>query len=206
MSQPDFKTKTVKGFVWPYEDIHCAAVVFQTLADLDIAIGHCKERRTAIQAGGNCGVWPTHLAKHFTDVVTFEPDPVNYACLRQNVPPNVLALNAALGDRVARVNLSRLDHNCGAHFVDGYGEISMVRLDDQNINTVDLIALDIEGYELLALRGAQLLIEQYHPVIMIEDKGLSLKYGFRQGAVVDWLCREFGYEVVERVNRDVVLK
>ena len=199
--------KRVNGFVWPMADTECARAVFKTLPDLDQAMAFCDQRRLAVQAGGNCGVWPAHLAKTFDRVVTFEPDAENFACLRLNVPANVTPIRAALGDRATQVGLRRVKGNCGAHYVTERGdEAAMVRLDDQGLEGVDLIVLDVEGYECMALSGADAILRRDHPVIMIEDKGLSEKYGVMRGAAERWLGEEYGYAVAGRINRDIILK
>ncbi len=56
---------------------------------IEWAIARCKQRRTAVQAGGNIGLWPRRLAQSFENVITFEPDAISIECLRQNVPDNV---------------------------------------------------------------------------------------------------------------------
>ena len=40
---------------------------------------------TVIQAGGNCGLYPRLYANMFNWVYTFEPEPMNFYCLVQNV-------------------------------------------------------------------------------------------------------------------------
>ena len=52
---------------------------------------------------------------------------------------------------------------------------------------VDLIQLDVEGYELRALRGAELTIRRTWPVVMVELKGLGARLGDPDEAVVAWL-------------------
>jgi len=202
-------TRIENGFVWPERDIHCHRAVFRSLDDLDLAMSLCKDRRTAIQAGGNCGVWPARMAETFNRVVTFEPDAENYGCLVQNVPDNVDAHRAALGQAPGKVGLQRDPRNCGAYQVEDLGHIPMVRIDDVvrefDVRNVDLICLDIEGYEIPALMGASLTLAEFHPVIQIEDKGLSDRYGYPKGAAEVWLAENFGYEVRHRVNRDVIL-
>ncbi|MEO8531020.1 MAG: FkbM family methyltransferase [Deltaproteobacteria bacterium] len=68
-----------------------------------------------------------------------------------------------------------------------------------------LHCLDIEGAEMPALLGAKELIERCLPVIQIEDKGLSRKFGYEKGDAEAWLAMEFGYVVRARPGRDVIL-
>lgn len=69
---------------------------------------------------------------------------------------------------------------------------------------VDLLCLDVEGYELPALQGGENVIQHHRPVVVVEDKGLSQRYGYQKGDVIQWL-RSRGYVVAEKIKRDVVL-
>ena len=202
-----------RGLLWPAYDRKCAKVVFKMATDLNVILRFVKKRDVVIQAGGNCGVWPRALAPLFNQVITFEPDPVNYFALCHNIRefPNVHPFNYALGDDNAqRVDMFKPDHeqdNCGALQVrpSQDGQIPVMRLDDLKPPGCDLLYLDIEGFELRALGGAASLIDTFRPVIVLEDKGLSEAYGVPTGAAPLWLRDTFGYRIAERVHRDVVL-
>ncbi|MGI9411556.1 MAG: FkbM family methyltransferase [Hyphomicrobiaceae bacterium] len=192
------------GFHWPEKDVHCRQVVFDTTRDMEHALRHCAEMDICVQAGGNCGVWPAWLAEHFETVYTFEPDPENFRCLVQNVPENVITLQAALGMRRETIDLHRDPVNCGAYYVNGAGNIPTLRIDDLELPSCDLIVLDIEGMEADALEGAILTVQTFHPVIMAEDKGLSERYGIAKGAI-EARMGDLGYRVAHRIHRDVIM-
>jgi len=202
--------------MWPAYDEKCAKVIFKMAADLDVILKLFPGRDTVVQAGGNCGVWPRTLAPLFKRVVTFEPDARNYFCLENNTKEfdNVTAFNYALGDVAGFGAMDTPSHetdNCGAlQFVPSItdsadGGIPMMRIDALGLNVCDLIYLDIEGFEIPALAGARATIDKCKPVIALEDKGLSERYGFKQGDVVDILRDRHGYRVAQRIHRDVVL-
>lgn len=193
------------GRLWPEADVGAAAAI-HTAADLDRVYPHVKQFDVAVQAGGNCGIWPADLARKFRVVYTFEPDPVNFRCLCANAPAeNIFKFNAALGLARGTVGLDLRPTNVGAHQVNGSGDIPTMRIDDLALNACDLIYLDIEGYELPALHGARETIERCRPVIVVEDKGMSERYGIKQGEVEKMICGDFRYRVVDRPNRDVVM-
>lgn len=195
-----------RGRLWPATDVGAAAVAFGDVADLEVAYRYCRGFGVAIQAGGCCGVWPADMARKFKVVYTFEPDPVNFRCLCANAPAeNVFKFNAALGDRHCRVGLDLRPDNVGAHQVDGSGNIPTMTIDDLALEHCDLIYLDIEGSELAALRGAERTIAGCRPAIVVEDKGMSERYGIPVGEIERWLADRFEYRVAERVRRDVVL-
>lgn len=194
-----------RGFVWPARDRLCCAVVFDTVSDMELALAQTSRRQVAVQAGGNCGVWASWLAERFGQVYTFEPDAANYACLEQNVPENVSHWNVALGDRRTQSGMSRDEKNCGAHYLAPGADVPVRTLDSYGLPGCDYLCLDVEGFELSALRGAQSTISRYRPVIQIEDKGLSEKYGVKKGDAEKWLAERFSYRVVGRIHRDVIL-
>jgi FkbM family methyltransferase len=204
----DFKGfRNERGFLWPATDTECAAVVFDTAVDLDHAMPHVKGRSLVVQAGGNCGIWPRWLADRFDVVLTFEPDHLNFTALAANThdKPNVIRMQSALGHTPRMIGLAREAGNCGAHFVSGGGIVPTIRIDDLALPACDLIVLDIVGAEIDAHMGAVKTIAKYLPVIVIEDKGLSERFGHKQGDAERWLAGAFGYTVTARPHRDVVL-
>jgi FkbM family methyltransferase len=192
---------------WPEGDIEAKPAIFATLKDLDYYVGMCDQRRVAVQAGGNVGVWPLHLAKYFNMVHTFEPDSVNYACLMRNVAAktNISAMRAALGARESEATVLRQAGNSGAtRIIEGSG-VHVITLDSLGLSDVDLLQLDIEGYELFALKGAEQTILKYSPLIVLELKGHGEKYGYDDDQVIDWL-RVRGYQQVGIAHRDIIFK
>lgn len=195
----------VNGFWWPKKDRDCRAVVFDSVVDMLPALALTEGRKVAVQAGGNCGVWAAWLAERFEKVITFEPDHENFACLVENVPANVSAVNAGLGLERGRYGMVRDPANIGAHYISDDGEDSIiVRLDDTPFEFLDYLCLDIEGHEMPALLGAAKTIQRHRPVIQLEDKGLSERYGYKKGDAENWLAK-FGYTVRCRIARDVIL-
>lgn len=212
-------TKLVNGFKWPAYDEACAAVVFDSIQDLERAIGFCQNKRTVIQAGGNCGVWARHLADVFKSVWTWEPDPLNYHCLAFNTiyRPNVFCVNAALGNHSGWTSMAAPEEaNCGALQLEPYvstreppqGAIPVHTLDsyEGQLGHVDLMYLDLEGFELHAIAGAIKLIQRCQPIIAVEDKGLSERYGVAKGTVLRYVQETFNYEVCDQYARDYVLR
>lgn len=201
-----------RGLVWPDMDKACAKVIFDMSADLEVAMNFVTSdsRKVCVQAGGNCGVWPRALAPLFGTVYTAEPHPLNFVALTMNTAglPNVVRLQAAFGYDRDLIKLALADHeleNCGAFFVERGGYIPTLRIDDLHLRECGLIYLDIEGMEQNALRGAEHTIRQCRPTIIVEDKGLSEKYGTAKGDCEKWLEAEFEYVVAKRIHRDVIL-
>jgi FkbM family methyltransferase len=194
-----------RGLWWPADDVHCAAAVWDSLDDLALVTRLCRGNRLAVQAGGNCGVWARKLAKDFERVITFEPHPVNFRCLVHNVAGlDVVAFPAALGEKPGWCDLDGKPNNAGAYEVADGTAYPVMALDALDLPACDLIYLDIEGSEPAAFAGARRTIERFQPVIAFEDKGISRRYGVKQGETEKRLDA-LGYKVVARPKRDVVM-
>lgn len=202
--------KLYDGWWWPEIDRSARGVILQDVdTDVPNLLAHIPGRQIIVQAGANVGVYPAALAAHFEFVVTVEPDEENYACLVANIGriPNIRYRRAAFGEASGRasIHVVRAD-NVGAHRIEpGEGEIPVITIDDMELVGCDAIWLDIEGYELPALKGAARTIEQFSPVICVEDKGLNAAFGIGPGALQAWLA-ERGYEQVGRFGRDKVFR
>lgn len=197
---------------WPKKDTELKRVA-SLVHDLDDVFPYIPQKRTVIQAGGACGIWPYYLSLHFDLVLTFEPCIENLVCLEHNCEDrnNIYPYDDVLGNggmyQIA-IDESELT-NSGAYYFRPGGHYMSLRLDDivnrDLIKNVDFICLDIEGMEADALRGAGKIIERCNPVVMIEEKPLPhLPAGTHLDA--RRYLESLGYEQVHAVNRDVVFK
>lgn len=196
---------TVSGvdFYWPDSDTELRKVAEPDLMTINKAIPHVDDKKVVVQAGGACGVWPYFLSALFCEVYTFEPCPHNFDYLKQNIRgiKNIKANNAALGDGKECVEIERNEKNVGAQCVRRTGGNETTSIDDLSLPQLDLLLLDIEGYEVKALEGATKTIEKFSPIISVETNGLDVKLGFKEDAAVHWLI-EHGYEEFDGHRRD----
>lgn len=171
---------------------------------LEYAVNACRSKRLAVQAGGNIGIWPRRLARDFQRVLTFEPDATSRECLQLNVPQNVQVSAMALGEHVGVCGLAR--KSLGSHRIVDGDAVPMTTIDALRLDTLDLLQLDVEGYEWHALTGARETIERCHPLIQVELRGFTAKYG-QSDATVRHLLRELGYaEISRQPGSDVVFR
>lgn len=145
------------------------------LGYLDRAAAFCAGRTAAVQAGGNLGIYPKRLAQVFTTVYTFEPSAELFPMLMANAPePNIIRYQAALGCERGLVGTSRVRRDGKANAHEGIthvvptGTVPTLRIDDLGLPVCDLVYLDIEGYELYALRGAVETLQRCRPVVAVE--------------------------------------
>jgi FkbM family methyltransferase len=118
------------------------------------------------------------LALHQSATVhAFEPHPANLAALRRNLAPHMgdraRVVSAAAGAERGELELV-VGHEAGAHRLRGSGEaldgeartlpVDVLTLDDyaasEGIERIDVMKLDVEGFELGVLQGASALLER----------------------------------------------
>lgn len=180
------------------------------LQSIDQVLPLVPGRKACVQAGGNLGIFAKYLARFFQTVFTFEPDPGLFRRLNMNVAEaNVVRIQAALGEAPGLIGMECRRRNPkpgaitheGLTHVAGDGVIPRMRLDDFSFPTVDLLYLDLEGYELYALRGAAETIARCRPVIAVEINQNIEFYGFAKDDVRA-LLRAYDYRAVVRVQSD----
>jgi len=200
-------TRNGRDWAWPEYDTELIKV-FDQVKDINAILPHVKHDGLAIQAGGACGVWPYYLRKDFTQVVTFEPDLLNFQCLQMNLlGVDVKAYHAALGAQRGWATVQRWHTertNAGAGYIMPGGEIPVLAIDDLRLRFCDLLLLDVEGSEANVLLGAYLTLMECRPTVVIEEKALP------QGGGHYLAARKFlesiGYKEAAKVHRDVVFK
>lgn len=137
-----------------------------------MTIEACASKRTCIQAGGHVGIWPAKLAGRFERVISFEPEPALFECLRRNTKdvPNIDVARTALGAAMGHARM-RPHIKAGSWAIDPEGsfDVTVQTIDGLGITECDCIVLDVEGYEVEALKGASKTIEQCSPAIHVEQ-------------------------------------
>jgi FkbM family methyltransferase len=139
----------------------------------EMILGRVKNFGVCVQAGGNLGLYPKLLSQRFSTVYTFEPDIINFYCLSKNVTSdNVIKINAALGNSNELVSVDVLStDNLGMNKISKSGSsptIPMFKIDQLNLQSCDLIWLDIEQSEKEAIFGAEETIKKFRPLVAIE--------------------------------------
>ena len=78
----------------------------------------------------------------------------------------------------------------------------MLCLDDFEFSELDLIYLDVEGWEGKILSGGSETIRKHRPTIVAEHKW---KITQRHGDWLEWFKSEFNYREVDKFGNDVCL-
>lgn len=127
-----------------------------------------------VDVGANIGYYALLFAHHVGPrgyIYCIEPDPTNLIELRANVAENsleriVTVIPTAAG---AYDGMTRFEPGLNSHVVpQGSVEISVRKVDSLIPYKVDLIKIDVEGYEGAVLVGASATINQFRPVLLVE--------------------------------------
>ena len=144
-----------------------------------------------VDAGANIGIYSEFLSRCVgpTGVVhSFEPSPDNFVRLRcaTRKLPNVCPCPAAVGERSGETMLyvsDKLNVDHRAYATEGNTrrgvQVGMVALDDyfKPGERVDLLKLDIQGYELHALQGANRIVKENRDIKLLLE---FWPYGLKQ--------------------------
>jgi len=197
-------------WVWPIDDENSWKYQNEFGELAEKLLPYVKNKNIMVQAGGNCGYLLNSFTDHFNIVYTFEPDPINFYCLNQNITSsNVIKMQSCLGDKADTVNVQQLirpdrPNDTGGVHVSGKGYMPTIILDNLNLPGCDLIQLDVEGYELKALNGAIETIKKYKPVLCIEfcEKWLN-RYENTSNEVMSFIS-DLGYTQIDEYGVDKI--
>jgi len=145
-----------------------------------------KEDGIFIDLGANFGLYTLNASKLVGKkgtIICFEPFSQNYKYLSNNIVinnlQNVQAENLAVGEKNGTINLyyDKQEKNLGMvstkHIENSLKEeVQVVSIDSylQNkpLSHIDLIKIDIEGFEYSALMGMHITLTKYKPTLLIE--------------------------------------
>jgi len=168
-----------------------------------------NNKRIALDIGANVGLWSRDLVKHFEQVIAFEPVEMFRECLHRNVTASNLTVQSiALGDQDGMVNMIITEGNTGHTHVDpssAGGDTCIIPLDSLNLQNVDYIKIDCEGFEYRVLQGAIQTIKRCRPVVVIEQKphdAYSKQYG--QFAAIG-LLEDWGMIKLDQIKDDWIM-
>jgi len=157
---------------------------------IDWALQFIKPESTFIDIGAHIGSWSLIASRRAKRVESFEPQRLLFYQLCGNVAlnnlENVYVHNIGLGNRTQRNTKQKItkfgvdwgSSSLRSEVVDnmktlgapitGVEEITIKSLDDFTFNSVSLIKIDVEGYELHVLEGAVQTIKEHQPTMVIE--------------------------------------
>jgi len=168
------------GYSFPEYDLFFSKNDFE-LHHIPNCLKVCTNKRIALDCGAHVGGWTRELAKHFEKIIAFEPFKQNYNCLVKNTEgiDNVETIKKAVSDVETTGSIKNDDvSNSGSGYLeDGY-DFKVITLDSLKLDNVDFIKIDVEGKEPEVLRGAEDTIKRNRPVILLEQKEETARFGY----------------------------
>ena len=171
------------------------------------------KKRTAIDVGGNLGLWSRVMCLDFDSVQAFEPVSEYCEYFVKNAPMATLH-NVALSDEEMIITMAcATNGSCGdtAPQVNkrkekALQEVGTVLLDSYCFVDVDFIKVDCEGYEYHVLQGAEQTILSNKPVIIVEQKpDKGKKYGYADDEAVKYL-KYLGMKIHMVISGDYIMR
>ena len=177
-----------------------------------------SKKRTALHIGSHYGFITKTLSTIFNEVHAFDFDNKIHEFMKHNFKKfnlhNIIVHSYGLGNENKKVDNSDFipsKKNYGPlsnHVVENINGKQFVRkLDDLQIQNIDFILIDTEGYELNVLKGAFDSIKKFKPVIIIEIhkfKEMTKRYGYDKEENIKYL-QNLGYNLKGYINNQDVL-
>ena len=195
------KIEKVNDFWVPSNDVHIekwkAGAPFTQNKCLNKFLKYCesqtKKMKTVIDVGAWCGTWAKAIEPFARKVIAFEPDKTHFECLQRNCTVNCTPRMEAVGSQLKEISLTE-DNFTQAKRVSDKGNIRMITLDHMAYEDVDMIKIDVEGYEMEVLKGATKTLENVK-YLMIELNNNTKKYG-SNNIVVEKFIGDLGFKVL----------
>jgi FkbM family methyltransferase len=178
--------------------------------NIDFVKSVCQKRNnTYLDIGANMGTHTVVYSKLFKNVISFEPDIINYNLLQHNIQANNVTNatlhNKALSSVPGMVStITHSNHSRGCIYTVEGGTIESITLDSLNLENIDYIKIDVEGHELDVLQSAVNTIRKNKPIIEFEYNGLSEKlFGVKREDISIFLT-DLGYIFIKRIDDNFI--
>jgi len=162
----------------------------QGFIDIFVAYMPKDKRRTILDVGANFGTHSLCFSRYFDNVHAFEPNPSLWETFQKN-----MAFNGFENVMLHRVGLADSEAELAFHLIEknnsGLGTFSTIEqydlplkeickaqvvvgddyLTKHNINKVDAIKIDVQGFEPEVLRGLEKTLKRDRPIVWFEFAG-----------------------------------
>lgn len=162
-----------------------------------------RESDTILDIGANIGCTTILFGELCNKVYAFEPSPTTFAFLEKNISRsglnNITLQNLGLGAVPGEYTLTYAPSNRSGGFVSNQAQASaehaiekiVIRQLDEvvnslSLNKVDIIKIDVEGFEGQVLRGATRMLFSHKPTVVLELNHWCLN-AFQRTSIPDFL-------------------
>ncbi|WP_338598523.1 FkbM family methyltransferase [Sulfolobus tengchongensis] len=125
-----------------------------------------KKNMIFVDVGAYIGSYTIRAGKKGANVIAFEPNPISFKILKNNVKENGLEEKVKIYNKAVWETYGKLDFYLNNDMssiseVRGKKKVSVeaIPLDSLNLNKIDLLKIDVEGVELEVIKGATNTLE-----------------------------------------------
>jgi FkbM family methyltransferase len=180
-----------------------------------------KNFRTCLDFGGHVGITARLFSTHFSNVVSFEPIPELFECLKYNTKDldNIKIHNVAISDVNDFTDIFVNPENSGSNVIESVETDKLIdtrwrnkkrqnfvhmkpitvetkTIDSFNFTDVDFIKIDTEGFNIKPLMGMSNTLKINSPVIIME-KGQTENLGNK-------FLTNIGYKLIRTIGIDEI--
>jgi len=185
---------------------------------LELFFDEAKNANVILDIGANIGWTALRFASKNPKaiIIAFEPHPITFQRAQNNFGrnnlSNITCLNIGLGESASTLKIYELmDNNSGMNRIvleeldRPFKEVKIERLDDvlenRNIHHVDMIKMDVEGFEGFVLKGASKILTNSNAKILMETDDAFLKNNGNSARELIDILKGYGYQTFYRSDK-----
>lgn len=169
---------------------------------LPLVLQHIKPGDLVLDIGAYIGDHTIAYSKqvgYAGKVIAFEPNEEAFECLQHNLSgyKNTELFNCCVSDNLGKMVLVKYGDNIGMTYVKpGKGKTKSLSIDSLELERCDFIKIDVEGFELKVLEGAEETIKKFKPKMLIEINDHTLhRVGITQNDIYIFLIQhDYNYK------------
>jgi len=140
-----------------------------------------NKQAVCVDVGANIGYFTILMSNFSNKVYSFEPVQEYFSilkdiCLKNNIDKKVSLHNFALSSENKKVDVNITSESATMYMLDGWEiknlrdveSVQCFKMDDIIKEKVDIIKIDCDGHDPFVLQGAEGIIKEYKPIIIIE--------------------------------------
>jgi len=186
---------------------------------IEFLLSKIKKGDYIIDIGTNKGIVALKMLKETGSggfVLGFEPNRLTYDRCVENIElnrlENIEILNNGLGDKQEVLFIDEpYKNNSGGNFLTSSrngNAVQVLTLDnvvkEKSITNIDLIKIDVEGFELNVLKGAEQTIKKHKPLLFIELINSNLIRNQTSASEVVAFIDSLGYQIINVLDGSVI--
>jgi FkbM family methyltransferase len=172
------------------------------------------QKNVFVDIGAHYGFVSRQMSKIFKEVHSFELIPDTYECLKANCKnfKNIKTYSYGLGNKNELVSAKLLKHNAGVSQVINdpnyiklnndfkfYKNLPIKTLDSFKFEEIDLLKIDVEGFEEYVLEGSIETLTRCEPIIILEITPKNHTDVINKNKSVE-ILNNLGYNLIYRPN------